>query len=217
MKHLTALILGSILLCLPTTQASAYSDPGINTQVETPTVARVLGDVKVFRKNRFERVYRGMKLRKGDEIRTGRRGRAYIDFPDNSRVKLGNRSRFLVRDWGKTDEGIFSSTLRIFQGAFRYTAGILTSDLTARRISLTTRTAVLGVRGTDFWGRVGKDKTFFLLLEGEVSLTPKYGEKIIYNDAGKAVNINKSSVSEPEKLSTETILPLAAETEIEAL
>ncbi len=217
MKHLTALILGLVLFYLPASQANAYSDPGINTQVQTPTVARVLGDVKVFRKNRFERVYRGMKLRKGDEIRTGRRGRAYIDFPDNSRVKLGNRSRFLVRDWNKTDEGIFTSTLRIFQGAFRYTAGILNSGLTARRTSLTTRTAVLGVRGTDFWGRVGKDETFFLLLEGEVSLAPKYGEEIIYNDAGKAVNINKSNVSEPEKLTMETILPLAAETEIEAL
>jgi len=217
MKQLITLALGFVLFYLPASQANAYSDPGINTQVETPTVARVLGDVKVFRKNRFERVYRGMKLRKGDEIRTGRRGRAYIDFPDNSRVKLGNRSRFLVRDWNKTDEGIFTSTLRIFQGAFRYTAGILTSGLTSRRTSLTTRTAVLGVRGTDFWGRVGKDETFFLLLEGEVSLAPKYGEEIIYNDAGKAVNINKSNVSEPEKLTMETILPLAAETEIEAL
>jgi len=217
MKYLTTLTLGLILFCLPTTQASAYSDPGINKAVQTPTIARVLGDVKVFRINRFERAYRGMKLKKGDEIRTGRRGRAYIDFPDNSRVKLGNRSRFLVRDWGKTETGVFTSTLRIFQGAFRYTAGILTSGLTARRTSLTTRTAVLGVRGTDFWGRVGKDKTFFLLLEGEVSLAPRYGEEIVYNDAGKAVNINNSNISEPESMAMEAILPLAAETEIKEL
>ncbi len=214
MKSLITLTLGLTLFFFSALPASADDINGIS---ETATIARVLGQVKVFRKNRFERAYRGMKLRKGDEIRTGRRGRAYIDFPDNSRVKLGNRSRFLVRDWGKTEEGIFTSTLRIFQGAFRYTAGILSTGLTARRTSLTTRTAVLGVRGTDFWGRVGKDKTFFLLLEGEVSVAPRFGEKIIYNDAGKAININQSTISEPEAFAMERILPLAAETEIEEL
>ncbi len=213
MKQLITLALGFALLTLSTQSAIADDIDGI---VESPTIARVLGDVKVFRKNRFEQAYSGMKLKKGDEIRTGRRGRAYIDFPDNSRVKLGIRSRFLIRDWNK-QEGIFSSTLRIFQGAFRYTAGLLTSGMTARRTSLTTRTAVLGVRGTDFWGRVGKEKTFFLLIEGEVSLAPRYGEPIIYNEAGKAVNINNSSISEPEALTAEDIAPLAAETEIEAL
>jgi ferric-dicitrate binding protein FerR (iron transport regulator) len=214
MKSITTLGLGLMLFLFSTPVAMADDIDGI---VKTATMARVLGQVKVFRKNRFERAYRGMKLRKGDEIRTGRRGRVYIDFPDNSRVKLGNRSRFLIRDWGKSEEGIFTSTLRIFQGAFRYTAGVLSNGLTARRTSLTTRTAVLGVRGTDFWGRVGKDNTFFLLLEGEVSVAPRFGEKIIYNDAGKAINIDKSTISEPEALAMEKILPLAAETEIEEL
>jgi len=214
MKQIVPLLLAIILFGLTAQKASADNINGI---VETPTITRVLGAVKVFRGNRFERGFRGMKLQPGDEIRTGRRGRAYIDFPDNSRVKLGNRSRFLVRDWGKTDDGIFTSTLRIFQGAFRYTASILSTGFSKRRVSLTTKTAVLGVRGTDFWGRVGNDKTFFLLLEGEVSLAPRYGEEIIYNEAGKAVNINKSNISEPEALSNEMIQPLAAETEIEEL
>jgi len=214
MKQFTPFVLAIVLYSL-TTQTAAADD--INGIVETPTISRVLGAVKVFRGNRFERGVQGMKLKPGDEIRTGRRGRAYIDFPDNSRVKLGNRSRFLVRDWGKNDDGVFTSTLRIFQGAFRYTASILSNGFTKRRTSLSTKTAVLGVRGTDFWGRVGNEETFFLLLEGEVSLAPRYGEEIIYNEAGKAVTINKSSISQPEALSDITIQPLAAETEIEEL
>jgi ferric-dicitrate binding protein FerR (iron transport regulator) len=214
MKSIVTLSLSLMLFLSSSPLVMADDIDGI---VATATISRILGHVKVLRKNRFEHAYRGMKLKKGDEIRTGRRGRAYIDFPDNSRVKLGNRSRFLIRDWGKSDDGIFTSVLRIFQGAFRYTAGVLSNGLTARRTSLTTRTAVLGVRGTDFWGRVGKDKTFFLLLEGEVSVAPRFGEKIIYNDAGKAINIDKSSISEPQALSNDDIMPLAAETEIEEL
>ncbi|PCI01569.1 MAG: hypothetical protein COB79_03885 [Zetaproteobacteria bacterium] len=213
MKQLITLALGlTLFIC----SAQPVIADDINGIVASPTIVRILGSVKVFRQNRFERAYPGMKLKQGDEIRTGRRGRAYIDFPDNSRVKLGIRSRFLVRDWSEK-EGVFTSTLRIFQGAFRYTAGLLTSGMTARRTSLSTRTAVLGVRGTDFWGRVGKDKTFFLLLEGEVSIAPRYGEAMVYNDAGKAVNINNSNISEPQPFSMEDIAPLAAETEIEEL
>lgn len=213
MKQLITLAFGLTLLVCSVQPVIADDINGI---VESPTITRILGDVRVLRSTRFERAYPGMKLKQGDEIRTGRKGRAYIDFPDNSRVKLGIRSRFLVRDWN-ANEGIFSSTLRIFQGAFRYTAGLLTSGMTARNTTLTTRTAVLGVRGTDFWGRVGKDKTFFLLLEGEVSLAPRYGESIVYNEAGKAVNIDTANISEPQPLSMKDIAPLAAETEIEAL
>ncbi len=210
MQSLITLTITLTLLCFSASHAIADE---INGVVNTPTVSRVLGQVKVLRGNKFEPVRTGMVLRQGDEIRTGRRGRAYIDFPDNSRVKLGNHSRFLVREWS-TDAGIFSSTLRIFQGAFRYTAGFISNGLSARRTTLTTRTAVLGVRGTDFWGRVDKDKTFFLLLEGEVSLAPRFGEAIVYNEAGSAVSINTSTISEPEALSAKTITPLAEETEI---
>lgn len=210
MQSLISLSLMLTLLCFSSQVSIADEITGI---VDTPTVSRILGKVKVLRGNKFETVKSGMKLRQGDEIRTGRRGRAYIDFPDNSRVKLGNRSRFLVRDWG-VNAGIFSSTLRIFQGAFRYTAGFISNGLN-RNTTLTTRTAVLGVRGTDFWGRVDKDKTFLLLLEGEVSLAPRFGEAIVYNEAGSAVTINASTISEPKALSVEAITPLAEETEIE--
>jgi len=109
-----------------------------------------------------------MKLKKGDTIYTGRRGKVYIDFPDNSRVKLGAKSRFQIQSWGNK-QGIFTSALNIFQGAFRYTTGLI-RGYTARQTTVTTKNAVLGVRGIDFWGRVEEDKTFFLLLEGEVSL-----------------------------------------------
>ncbi len=212
MKYLMTLGLSFMLLSLLTAQT--YADD-INGIVQTPTVSQVLGSVKVFRKKRFERVYRGMKLQTGDEIRTGRRGRVYIDFPDNSRVKLGNRSRFLVRNWGKDEAGVFTSTLHLFQGVFRYTADLLTTGYSKRNTTISTRTAVIGVRGTDFWGRIDKNKTFFLLLEGEVTLTPQYGETIIYNEVGKAVSINHSNISEPETLTTHQIAPLAAETEIQ--
>lgn len=209
MKHFQAIIF-TLMLCF---FSSASFAANLNIETTEPAISRLLGDVKVLRDNKYMRATYGMALQKGDTIYTGRRGKVYIDFPDNSRVKLGSRARFKISSWGKKD-GVFISSLNIFQGAFRYTAGFI-RGFTARQTTVTTRTAVLGVRGTDFWGRVEEDKTFFLLLEGEVSLTPIHGKEIIYNQTLHAVNIKETDVSKPQGLDMTTIAPLAAETEID--
>lgn len=209
MKHLQ-FISFTLMLCF---FSSASLAANINIETTEPAISRLLGDVKVLRGNKYIRATYGMALQKGDTIYTGRRGKAYIDFPDNSRVKLGSRARFEISSWGKKD-GVFTSSLNIFQGAFRYTAGLI-RGFTARQTRVATRTAVIGVRGTDFWGRVEEDKTFFLLLEGEVSLTPVHGEKMIYNEALHAVNIKEKDISKPQNLDMATIAPFAAETEID--
>jgi len=209
MTLLKYIILASALLVF--SPFSYASD--LNIETTEPAISRLQGEVKVLRGHRYLNARYGMKLNKGDTIYTGRRGKVYIDFPDNSRVKLGSRARFQIQSW-ENKQGIFTSALNIFQGAFRYTAGLI-RGYTARQTTVTTKTAVLGVRGTDFWGRVEEDKTFFLLLEGEVSLTPIHGEKMIYNRALYAVNIKDSSISTPQSLDMKSIAPLAAETEID--
>jgi len=208
MKQLT---IASLLFLLCTFSIEAMAN-NMNQGAFAPVVSRILGDVKVLRNEKWLRASDKMALKKGDEIYTGRRSKAYIDFPDHSRVKLGHKSHFLVQDW-REEKGVFFSTLSIFRGAFRYTASAI-RQFTARQTTLTTPTAVLGVRGTDFWGRVGKHKTFLLLIEGEVSLTPVQGDTIIYNDVLHAVDIQASTISKPKALSMENIAPLAEETEI---
>jgi len=213
LSFLCAATLGLALTLIACPNNNAFAEPMVVDSSQAPIIKRFLGDVKVYRKRSFVDVTNGMKLEKGDSIRTGRRGRVYIDFPDNSRVKLGNQARFEVHDWSQKD-GIFSSTLRVFQGAFRYTAGLISQGFGKRRTTVSTRTAVLGVRGTDFWGRAESNNTFFLLIEGEVLLAPQSGEHIVYNNAGHAVNVSPSHISEPQAMTMDSIAPLAAETEI---
>jgi len=208
-KKVLVLCLLVVVSALVPLQSSWAAEP-----IKNPTITRMVGEINILRGKSFIKGVPGIVLQRGDEVRTSRRGKAYIDFPDNSRVKLGNFARFQVRDW-QENEGIFSSILRVSQGAFRYTAGLLRNGLKQRNTELSTRTAVLGVRGTDFWGRVGKDNTFLLLLEGSVSLAPRLGDSITYNSAGFAVNIDNDNISEPSAFTGEDIAPLAAETEID--
>jgi len=94
----------------------------MNIETTEPAFSKLQGSVKVLRNHHYLNASYGMKLQKGDVIYTGRRGKVYIDFPDNSRVKLGSKARFQVQNW-ENKQGIFTSALNIFQGAFRYTAG----------------------------------------------------------------------------------------------
>lgn len=186
--------------------------PLASAEESVAKLSRVQGMVVVYGNGGMQRALTGMSLKRGDEVRTGRSGKAYIDFPDNSRVKLGSRSEMTIRKVA-SNQGLFTSTLDLFKGAFRYTAGKL-STWRARKTKVYTRTAVIGVRGTDFWGRSENDNTFFLLLDGEVELTPRFGSPSLYTEAGKAVNIDGSAISEPKALSGDVIGNLAAETEI---
>jgi len=182
-------------------------------ELSAPTISQLQGMVIVNGQHGFTRATQGLQLQAGDEIRTGYAGKVYIDFPDHSRVKLGVKSRFIIQDWD-IHEGIFTSSLRILQGAFRYTASALQSSLKARQTTVKTNTAVLGVRGTDFWGRAERNQTFFLLLEGSVQVAPSFAEEITYNKAGYAINIQTNHIASPQPLTAENIAPLAAETEI---
>jgi hypothetical protein len=183
-------------------------------ELTAPTIKQMQGLVVVVGKSGFQRAHIGLRLHAGDEVRTGRNGKAYIGFPDNSRVKLGVRSDFLIQEW-QIEESIFSSTLRMLKGAFRYTAGALQSGLTRRQTTFKTNTAVLGVRGTDFWGRVDDNKTFFLLIEGSVQVAHPFEQPMVYDKAGYAIDIQADSISNPQALTMDEIAPLAAETDIQ--
>ena len=209
MKHIQSLAF-TLTLCFFSSPSFAAST---NIETTEPMISSLLGDVKVLRGKTYIRATYGMVLQKSDTLYTGRRGKVYIDFPDNSRVKLGSLAQFKLTDWNKKD-GIFTSSLNILQGAFRYTAGLI-RGFTARQTNVTTVTAVIGVRGTDFWGRVEEGKTFLLLLEGEISITPTHGKAMIYNKALHAVTIQQKGISKPQSLDMPTIAPLASETEID--
>ena len=183
------------------------------SELKAPTIQQVQGLVVVVGQSGFQRARPGLTLQAGDEIRTGRHGKAYIDFPDNSRVKLGIRSNFIVQEWA-IEDNIFTSSLRMLKGAFRYTAGALKFGLKRRQTTFRTNTAVLGVRGTDFWGRVDSNKTFFLLIEGSVEVGHPFQQPMVYDKAGYAINIQPDYISEPRALIMEEIEPLAAETDI---
>ena len=102
-----------------------------------------------------------------DKLTTGTNARAEVRFHDGSSVTLGQQTVFLVHEFHH-DEGDESvhAVLEITDGAFRATTSKIFKAHPKNLFEVRTATAVIGARGTDFWGGRGKGLWEIALLEG---------------------------------------------------
>jgi len=135
----------------------------------------------------------GMALQSGDTIRTGKEARSYLLLADGSRVKLGESARFALYSGSTRPSKVLHGALDIITGAFRFTTGVL-KRATERNLQIRVGTATIGIRGTDIWGKSGKERDIVALLEGRIEVT-RSGETIeltepmTYLDAPRTGNV----------------------------
>lgn len=122
----------------------------------------------------------GAELGSGDRIATGPRARVILTLEEGSLVKLGEQAELdLTRLVPPAEEsGVFEGFLDVLKGAFRFT-----TTLAARKRSVDARirSATIGIRGTDVWGKAEDARDFVVLLEGEVSVE-REGERYTLNE-----------------------------------
>jgi FecR-like protein/sporulation related protein len=115
----------------------------------------------------------GAELRSGDKLHTGVGGRLELDLADGSRFQIGEQAVIGMESlaMSRDEQGeFFDSVMNVIRGAFRFTTRIAGGE---RRRSLRIRAgnAIIGIRGTDVWGRVAQDgRTMMVLIEGSVTV-----------------------------------------------
>ena len=111
----------------------------------------------------------GMALESGDIVHTGRRSRAILSLEEGSIVKLGENAHLDLRELIPPEEetGVFEGFLDVVKGAFRFTTTLASRK---RNIRARVRTATIGIRGTDVWGKAEEERDFVVLLEGKISI-----------------------------------------------
>lgn len=156
----------------------------------------------------------GMELHSGDVLRTGPGARAYLMLAEGSRVKLGESVQFTFHSKSLRPEKSFRAALDIVAGTFRFTTAQLKKAL-PRNVVVRVGTATIGIRGTDIWGKTGKDGDLVALLEGRIEIsrageTTELAQPMTYFDAptGMAAAV--------KPLDMETFVKLARQTEIMA-
>lgn len=116
------------------------------------TVQRVRGAATAHRLETPHHLAPGAPVMVGDRIVTGSNTRLALEMSDGALVTLGADTEFVISDYRfseKLQQG--SASMELLKGAFRAVTGAI-GKFKERDFKVKTPVAVIGIRGTDFWG-----------------------------------------------------------------
>ncbi|MEX0852203.1 MAG: FecR family protein, partial [Bauldia sp.] len=109
----------------------------------------------------------------GEVIETGAEGRAEMALDDGTVLTIGENARLTLDTFVVGSAGANRLAVTV-AGAFRFVSAALGAS--RRQASVTTPFAVIGVRGTDFWGGPIDGRFGVYLFEGAVAVANAAGE-----------------------------------------
>lgn len=129
-----------------------------------------------------------------DLIATAETARLEVTFTDDTRLTLGEKAK-LTLDTYVFDPAAGKGTIKFdLVGAFRFVSGQV-SKLASAEVSVTTPVAVVGIRGTEFWGGPIDDQVLgVFLIDGSVSVSNAAGQQIL-SQPGQGTNIAAPGVA----------------------
>jgi hypothetical protein len=158
----------------------------------------------------------GAQLRSGDQIVTGREARVLLRLAEGSMVKLGENARFSldgIEGPGASD--LFTATLGVLEGAFRFTTAPEDKRERRREVKVRFATLTVEIKGTDLWGKSSGERDIVALLEGRISVSRNGEPPIQMQQPGTYIEAPRDAATKsPAKLPPEVLARLAAETEL---
>jgi len=148
-------------------------------------VATVKGDVSLIRKGREEPLEKGAVLKRKDVVRTGANASVDIIWKNKWGYRLLGNSECVLAKTRKIDSMIEMREGNILVNVKNLPEGTI--------LQISTPTAIAGVRGTQFWGRVNPDPdnlmVTFAVRRGEVDITIKETQETLRVLRGQALEI----------------------------
>ena len=156
------------------------------------TVTRLRNTAVVIRKGQQLDVQAGHKLQKFDAIKSGKNARVEIIFNDGTKLYIGANCHIVIDEFlFDPDKNIGTTILRALQGPFRFITGRI-GKVQKPQVVVQSRFGVVGVRGTDFWAGPSRGVYGVLLLDGSISVTNPFGQRIL-TEAGTGVNLTSNT------------------------
>lgn len=120
-------------------------------------------------------------------VTTGNGARVEITFEDGTKLTVGEKAKLTIDSYVYRPRGSGNQFAINVTGAFRYASGQLGKAPDAT-VTVTTPVAVLGARGTSFWGGPIDGISGVLLFEGQVSVSTSAGLALLTR-AGTGVDL----------------------------
>ncbi|GHV04322.1 hypothetical protein AGMMS50229_05460 [Campylobacterota bacterium] len=170
--------------------------------------AAVGGEVTIHRGDSKLVAITGQEVAQSDRIITGSNGRAQIVFEDKSLVTIGKNSEFSIEEYAfdnKSREG--KASFGMVQGAFRAVTGQI-GKTNPQSFQLKTRTATIGIRGTQILAQISQDNELIACTEGGISVTANGGTVDVPTGSATTVSAN-TPPTPPQAYSQEQVQSLA--------
>ena len=154
-------IVALLLLVLSAASAAAATQVGSVTRVVGACTGTIGAETRT--------LVAGTPVYRDEILATGDDARLAVTLDDGTVLTVGENARLTIDAFVFDPAG--ANTLHAtVAGAFRYVSGALSPDAT-RTASVTTPVALIGVRGTDFWGGPIDGGFGVALFEGSIAVT----------------------------------------------
>lgn len=157
----------------------------------------------------------GTELANRDEVSTGVNSRLLLRLGDGSQVKLGENGRLQLADLvQRRRDNFLGATLKVLEGAFRFTTEAVVRARGKRDITVQFPTITAGIRGTDIWGKNLGDKEVLVLIEGRITVARAGDPPLEMKDPLTYLQAPKGAAATVTPVPMEQLKAWAAETEI---
>jgi hypothetical protein len=150
-------------------------------------VNRLVGSADGTTEGKTQVLAEGVAIHMDDLISTGVAARLEVGFDDGSMLRVGENAQIKVDRFVYQPQGSTNVLQLTVVGPFRFISGKLTK-IAGSDASVTTATATIGVRGTDFWGGPIDGAFGVFLIEGAVSVTNNAGT-VSMDTTGQGTNL----------------------------
>ena len=133
----------------------------------------------------------------GDKIQTGPVGQAQIIFQDNTKLVVGPNSQMVIDAFVfENDKTAKKFSINVLKGAFRF----ITGDSPKNAYKITTPTATIGVRGTEFDIAIEKEGTTRVAnFEGATRICPRTAQGLLDENCVEVEEPCSLSIARPSE------------------
>jgi hypothetical protein len=152
------------------------------------TISRIQGEASATRSGATRALGLSASVFPNEIVSTGEAARLEVTFSDQTRLTLGERAK-LTLDTYVFDPAAGRGKIKFgLVGAFRFVSDQV-SNLASAEVTVATPVAIVGIRGTEFWGGPIDDQVLgVFLIAGAVSVSNAAGEQIL-SQGGQGTNI----------------------------
>ena len=208
--RLVSFILGYILLTLISLQSSFASIGQVSLHEGNAVIDRKEGESKEVEKD--------LDVFSYDTVKTGK-GKVGIEFIDNTRVDVTEHSKLVIDEFvydPNTKTGKLSLKAKL--GTVRYASGQIAKN-SKQNVQITTPTATIGVRGTDFTMTIDEigSSTIILLPSCDTNGNCFVGEISVESDAGQVILNRAFQATVVDTVSSKPLTPVLLELDEEMI